>query len=614
MTVVFAIIVFLAAYGVGGACCRLAGCDERLRAILGPIFLPVLRFSVGSGMMALMALFLSAAQIVSPVLLNVLNLSFAVVGSILMWQTRQDFRLRNFRWKRPSDLVGFVLLAMAAALYVKLTWNPLLLIDSWAYHITIPKQYLIYGGVFYTPYELHPNLHFLSDFFLMWGLALDQNDFILAKAPQVVALFGTALVIMSYLRRHGYYTLGWFACLMYLLHDEAIEFAPSAHVDLSLANYLVVGLLVLLTTVKAGAKELPRLLILAGMLFGFAVGTKTSGLLLTVIIGGVALLFIFAAHWRSYSPMKYIILTGFFGVTCALVASPWIIKNIIITGSPLYPFLIDTFPPNDEFSQVALDFHRIYGNFAGYSLLDLDFYISFFQQLDRHFRNTVLVDQSAWIGVFLLGTLGYYYKTKPRLNARNQIFVTAAILFPLVVLTPARRFVTGPAAILFFAGLIGAVVIVPRVRMKDPKFKLAMGLIALLLIARQADRQWGRIHPHYVPRGTIPAGMFLTSDAQRTGYLNSHDKLNLANRIEEQVGPDGRILVTKIDAVLAALNVPTLPLLNIHGKKIHQLMMDAGSSEDDVRAKLRELGITHVLVYDEIRTVDSPNLFLNWDE
>jgi hypothetical protein len=101
---------------------------------------------------------------------------------------------------------------------------------------------------------------------------------------------------------------------------------------------------------------------LAGVFGGLAIGTKYSGIIMVLVIGLGALLFLTKEDNRGDLRMGTKVLQTFF--LAAAVSSPWYLKNWILTGNPTYPFLYPVFGGR-EWSQEMSNTYATFLSFIG---------------------------------------------------------------------------------------------------------------------------------------------------------------------------------------------------------------------------------------------------------
>ncbi len=208
--------------------------------------------------------------------------------------------------------------------------------DALTHHLAIPKLYLVYGGIYEIPallFSYYPmNLEFLYLVPLWFG-----NDII----PKFIHMFfglATAWLIFSYLKKQIGANWGLFGALFFLTTPIIIHLSTSAYVDLGVSFFTTASLLLLLQWRKS---EKTSLLLLAGICAGLAAGTKYNGLItLFLLTCFVPFLTKKGAPHDTQIKVKALLVFIF----PALVAvSPWLIRNILWTGNPVFPLFPSVF-------------------------------------------------------------------------------------------------------------------------------------------------------------------------------------------------------------------------------------------------------------------------------
>jgi hypothetical protein len=287
--------------------------------------------ALGLGVMSLGFLLMGATVGIYPLALwlILLGLLAALIKPIRRWwRSLSDVRLL---WTDSDSfgrvlfvLLGLVLLAgLITALAVPLKYDALM------YHLTMPEAYLQSGRVVYLPWMVMSGMPQVTEMLYTWAMGL-------GGAPAATMLgwsFGllALLGLMGYLRQRLDLKAAWAGAVSLLAgYTLAVSFAWS-YVDW-LGLFFGFGCLVMLDLWRQEGRH--RNLVLAGAFAGLAFGTKyTAGVLLAV--SGIALV------WHIWKRKANLIASVFeFGVTALAVMSPWLLKNWLTTGNPLYPFFV----------------------------------------------------------------------------------------------------------------------------------------------------------------------------------------------------------------------------------------------------------------------------------
>ena len=213
--------------------------------------------------------------------------------------------------------------------------------DALTHHLFIPKLYLEHGGIYEIPhisFSYYPmNLDLLNLIPLYFG-----NDIIPKFIHFAFALI-TAGMIYRYLSRRINTTYALLGALFFLTIPVIVRLSSTAYVDLGLICFLFASLLFLFHWIESHFRL--KYLLISGVFCGLALGTKYNGLVGLFLIG----LFAAFAYARYHDAgqkrygAKAIGWCAVFVTTALIVFSPWMIKNFVWTGNPVYPLYNNIF-------------------------------------------------------------------------------------------------------------------------------------------------------------------------------------------------------------------------------------------------------------------------------
>lgn len=611
MPLILILLLFPVAYALGFGFLRAIRGEARLRAAVDPLFLVLLRQALGFGVMGSLGLGLAALGWFGPTQVHIAAVVLAVVGWALLWRTRRDFRLTNWRWTLSFDTVGAAGFAVLAIYMLRLCWSPALMIDSWAYHYTVPKQYLMWGHVISTPYLLPANFHFLRNFVNYWGFAFFPNDMIFPKMPEFFFLLSLGLLSAMELRRRGRPGTAWIVAALMLVTREHIEFLPGGHVDISLAGYLFFGLILLARSLAVGWRRRWPVIVAAACCFGFATGTKVNGLpvfCVTSVAYGLALL---ARSWKARrGRITWRVLAVPFvqpfvlGLLVGFVAAPWFLKNFLITGNPVFPFAPGFFPAKPAFVGVGQDFLDSYQRFEVVHVASIAWFRSFFATLWLIIRNCAYLDQSRVVAAFMVGLLCWLLRGHRRADGLGFLLIAGALLFPMVVLSPARRFILGPVALYLFLGASGIAELLRP--WTDRHRRLAAGAVCAawaLFLPVQYRAGWEILGGVYQGEWKFDLHPYLTEQDCIEHFYSEDPAWPWVERIDREVGAEGVLLNGENIYINVLLRVRMRQTFNAHGKTIlWRLAEDEHLTADQIAARLKDLEVTHIFTAERFET------------
>lgn len=231
-------------------------------------------------------------------------------------------------------LLCFLILATAAWI-AALCLLPPLERDSLIHHLAIPKLWIKAGGLVDIPwssvsyYPMNIDLLYVIPVWLGadWAAKLIHSGF----------AFLTGLLIYLHVKRRLGVEWGLFACLLFLNIPIIMRLSISAYVDLGLVFFIYGAFYALILWHDTGRR---RYFYLSAVSLGLALGSKYNGLLGAPILG---LTVLHLSTKRGDAAGKTIGLGAIYACTTLIVFSPWLIKNYMLTGNPLFPLFNSLF-------------------------------------------------------------------------------------------------------------------------------------------------------------------------------------------------------------------------------------------------------------------------------
>jgi Dolichyl-phosphate-mannose-protein mannosyltransferase len=249
-----------------------------------------------------------------------------------------------------------ILLLLLIEIILNLT--PPIARDALIHHLAIPKLWLKNGGFYeikWADFSYYP-----MNIDLLYIIPLYFNKDFLANFIHMSFGIGTALLIYNYLNNKISRIAGLLGTLIFLSMPIVVRLSTQAYVDLGLAFFTTAGILAFIRYREGEFKEF-KWLFLSAVAMGLALGTKYNALIAWVFLS-LAFVFVYSKDTgRQWEAIKYGLV---FFLISLFVFSPWLIKNIILTGNPLYPlfkgiFDINSIPTQDgTYSMVSGDTYR----------------------------------------------------------------------------------------------------------------------------------------------------------------------------------------------------------------------------------------------------------------
>nr|WP_321467058.1 glycosyltransferase family 39 protein [uncultured Desulfobulbus sp.] len=262
--------------------------------------------------------------------------------------------------KNENLLIGgmFSLLLILIAATIILASVPPVDRDALTHHLFVPKLWLKHGGIYEipeVPFSYYPmNLDVLYTLALYWG-----SD-ILPKYIHLGFALLTGLLLYRYLNARLGKNYALYGVLFFLSVPIIVKLSITVYVDLGLAFFTTASLLLLLDWAD---RHFPwQRLLLSGLCCGLAAGTKYNGIVSIVVLTLlVPLLYQQSALPQNRSNFKASLCAVVFLLASLASFSPWLIKNYVWTGNPIYPLHNKLFqktspPDNEQSRQIRKDF------------------------------------------------------------------------------------------------------------------------------------------------------------------------------------------------------------------------------------------------------------------
>ena len=212
--------------------------------------------------------------------------------------------------------------------------------DALTHHLYVPKLYIQQGGFFEIPrvsFSYYPmNLN------LLYMVPLYFNNDIIPKYIHFVFALITAAMIYHYLNRRINQQYALLGSLFFLSIPVIVRLSSTVYVDLGLICFFFASILYMFYWIENSFKL--KYLIASGAFCGLALGTKYNGLVGLFLLG----LFVPFVYARYHTGEKsHAIKAVGFGATFVMVSllvfSPWMIRNVVWTGNPVYPLYKSVF-------------------------------------------------------------------------------------------------------------------------------------------------------------------------------------------------------------------------------------------------------------------------------
>jgi len=225
--------------------------------------------------------------------------------------------------------------------------------DVLDYHLNFPNLYVLHGGMYETPW--HVFSYMPSNMEALYSLALLLSTDLLPKLIHCGFSLLAAGALYQLGRRYLGRRIAAWALAWWILIPPVSYVTSTAYIEmgLSLWEFLAIGAILRWLESKGivgpieNVKNIPkpgeslRWLVLCGLYTGWALASKYTAFLLFFLplAGTLFFLAVLPDRWKKahFSVGSVIPALLIIGVIAFALVSPWLIRNAVWTGNPVYP-------------------------------------------------------------------------------------------------------------------------------------------------------------------------------------------------------------------------------------------------------------------------------------
>jgi hypothetical protein len=530
--------------------------------------------TLGTGLMQFVPATLSIFGLMTPTYVRVACIALALALSPdIVSATRSAIRalapLSPKRMSRSSQvwvilavLVGAMLLA--GALSVRSVG------DDDGYHVSSPKRWLAAGSLYYLPTFTHTNASL--GFEMLYAIALSFGDVISAKmlhyGAGLFSVFGTVLCG----RKLGSVLAGVTAASFLLVATPIINLPYLFTVAMTDFGPTWMTIAIVLLWLAWREQKSTSTFVCMALCAGLAGSFKFTSLAIGIAWAPVLL---FADRETPPDWRQRLIRVVSFGAISVVPVLPWLLRNALLTGNPLYPMFSSFIPTRDWSPEHALVFSRYVRLYS--------WGIASGASLGEGARKAIIL--ATVVGLLVSGTAAFVFVKRTTLRS----LIGFAVFFSVfsVVLTGMIFRYWLPALVV--AVLAITVKLADSERVKRLQYWPASGLLVLALgaLARQE------------PRGALLNNVRTASGLDSYDEVHPDDALwHMWRFINSQTPTDSRVLAAAFYSQLGASSFGGVWVdRKMYTTDSHLQMYIRLDTWPAFVQSVRDAGITHVLIF-----------------
>jgi 4-amino-4-deoxy-L-arabinose transferase-like glycosyltransferase len=317
-------LIAAAAVGLGDLVLR----GLRVEAALNVLERIAIDYGLGAGLLGVITLLIGRLGQLDPWLFRVGLGLLAVAGlaGSAVWRAGRP-RMDASSWPLVLLFAPFVLVMILGSML------PAIDFDVLEYHLQGPKEYYQAGRIAFLPHNVYTSMPFGVEMLHLMGMEVLADFWWGGLAGQLlIALFApaAAVLIAATASRGGSARAAWIAAIVYLSTPWIYRLAVIAYIEGPLCFYHAALLWAVVRGWADRAVSRRRIWFAIGLLAGCAMGCKYPALISAVVPFGALALWD-CRRSRSLAPLTFYVLGW------AIVMGPWLVKNVIDTGNPVYP-------------------------------------------------------------------------------------------------------------------------------------------------------------------------------------------------------------------------------------------------------------------------------------
>jgi hypothetical protein len=324
-------------------------------------------------------------------------LGLLAVG-VALWAVETRRATPRLSWRRPGRgvlaVLGFALLLLNPFLECFVPFHGW---DALTYHLAVPERYLQVNGIFLTPFSFYTAFPLGTEMLYLLALGFDAET----AARLMHFEFGVLCLLATYALGRRVSRRAALLAPLLLLADPLFSWELSiAYSDLTLAFYTLLAVSCL-----GDWRSAPRSvsLVACGVFAGAAMAARYQGGF--VIGSAVVLLLLSPGPHRAVEKVRGAALIA---VTSQLVASPWLLRNLVLTGNPVAPLLQGVFygAGHEYFDPVVIAQQAAYARLPGMGRGLLEFLSAPWNVTLRNIPNLYVGSFGSQVGPLYLIGLG----------------------------------------------------------------------------------------------------------------------------------------------------------------------------------------------------------------
>ncbi|MFN0116968.1 MAG: ArnT family glycosyltransferase [Elusimicrobiota bacterium] len=299
----------------------------------------ITRFAVGIGSLGFLVIVLGWAFPGS--LLAKIFLIFIFLLLISVHQLREFFHEKKFILirnqlfeginKQNRSLSEFILLSISfLGMLVSFIacFSPVTYYDSLVYHLALPQTYLKWGKVATVPFNMYSYFPANMEMIFLFVMGLIKNpDYAINLVGWGVSVL-CSLLLFDFVKEKASFKIALFGYLLWWTAPVVLFLSIGAYVDIPLSFFTLLAIRFFSFYLS---ERNSKSLFFSGFFAGICISIKYTGAIAAIIFS----VFLLIELIRKRESIKAIFI---FWIVVIFPVLPWLIKNFLACGNPVFPF------------------------------------------------------------------------------------------------------------------------------------------------------------------------------------------------------------------------------------------------------------------------------------
>lgn len=245
--------------------------------------------------------------------------------------------------------------------------------DVREYHLQGPKEWLQAGRISYLPHNVYTSFPFLSEMLSLAGMITAGDWYegaltgkLLLACFQILSLLAVASIASRWLGTRAALIAG----LIFLTTPWTLRISLIAYAEGALSCYLTTALLLsMILLERLQSQRSAAAWLVVGLLLGSAMASKYTGLLQVIVPVGILCSVVWLLRLREAGDDEECrerqrqLIRSISLCSCGILLTmgPWLIRNLIDTGNPVYPMAYGVFGGEEWNSALEQRWQKAHG-------------------------------------------------------------------------------------------------------------------------------------------------------------------------------------------------------------------------------------------------------------